>query len=374
MFVDRRWAWWPGRRHHRPVYSSALVAFVGFSSGASRPAVGWVPLAPCEVYRPHHRASHTYIRNVNVTTVNQTTINNITVDNLQAASANSFRNRSAATAVSEQTFRNARPVHNATFTVPTERIEQRNADDMERIRPERRGPSSRDNGRQPDRSLQPSAAVPTTPALSAAVLQRQDGDNRARPEHRDDTPRTASPPPAPAQTPAPRPQAQPQAQPQTQPQARTQVQPQEQRQPAVRPDFNRQEFERRQAERENQRREAEQRDQVRGEVARRAAAQDNQRREALQRDTERRSGEQRQQMEQRRREQDQARQQQVTRPQGLAAPRPQASAPRPQGSFQNQHPSADAQQPQQQREQREQRRRRDNDGNSRRRGQQDQTP
>jgi hypothetical protein len=186
VYIGNRWGWWPGRRYHRPVYSPALVAFVGFSSGASRPAVGWVPLAPYEVYRPHYRVSNTYIRNVNVTTVNQTTINNITVNNVQAASVSSFRNRSAATAVSEQSFRNARSVQNATFTVPQDQAQQRNADDMQRIRPERRGRDSdrdgdrdRNGPRQQDRSPQPSAnlAAPSTQPQQ----QQQDGVNRVRP-------------------------------------------------------------------------------------------------------------------------------------------------------------------------------------------------
>lgn len=85
------WGWVPGRRVARPVYAPALVAWVGTpGSGVSvgigaRPAVGWFPLAPREVYVPPYRASANYIRQVNVTHVTQ--INNITTitGNPQAA-------------------------------------------------------------------------------------------------------------------------------------------------------------------------------------------------------------------------------------------------------------------------------------------------
>lgn len=50
------WAWYPGPRYIRPVWSPALVAFFGFGGGTSIGIgfgnVGWVPLAPGELYRP----------------------------------------------------------------------------------------------------------------------------------------------------------------------------------------------------------------------------------------------------------------------------------------------------------------------------------
>lgn len=68
-----RWAWAPGTYVRRPVYAPAMVAWVGggnFSVGVSfgRP-VGWVPLAPREVYRPMYRVSPVYIKQVNITHV-----------------------------------------------------------------------------------------------------------------------------------------------------------------------------------------------------------------------------------------------------------------------------------------------------------------
>jgi hypothetical protein len=49
------WAWTPGSRSARPVWSPALVAFFGFGGGGGGVGfgnVGWVPLAPGESYRP----------------------------------------------------------------------------------------------------------------------------------------------------------------------------------------------------------------------------------------------------------------------------------------------------------------------------------
>jgi hypothetical protein len=50
---------------------------ITIAAGPAEPAVGWVPLAPDEVYHPHYCASRDYVRNVNVTNVNRTVINNI---------------------------------------------------------------------------------------------------------------------------------------------------------------------------------------------------------------------------------------------------------------------------------------------------------
>ncbi|MDP3538305.1 MAG: hypothetical protein Q8S26_06325 [Azonexus sp.] len=75
VLIQGRWGWTPGHRATRPVYSPALVGWVGnpgwsvsFRAG-SAPAVGWFPLAPREVYVPSYRHSSNYIRQINVTHV-----------------------------------------------------------------------------------------------------------------------------------------------------------------------------------------------------------------------------------------------------------------------------------------------------------------
>jgi len=67
VYYGRRWCWAPGQRVARPVYSPALVAWVGnVSPGRNhRPYVGWVPLAPREPYYPHYGHGGSYWRAVN---------------------------------------------------------------------------------------------------------------------------------------------------------------------------------------------------------------------------------------------------------------------------------------------------------------------
>ncbi len=60
-----RWGWCPGGYVVRPVYAPALVAWVGganwsVSVNVGGPAVGWVPLAPREVYVPWYRHTPRY--------------------------------------------------------------------------------------------------------------------------------------------------------------------------------------------------------------------------------------------------------------------------------------------------------------------------
>lgn len=65
-----RWGWVPGAYVQRPVYAPALVAWVGgggwgVSVRIGGPTVGWVPLAPREVYRPYYRSTPRYVERVN---------------------------------------------------------------------------------------------------------------------------------------------------------------------------------------------------------------------------------------------------------------------------------------------------------------------
>lgn len=64
VVVSGRWCWTPGRVVGRPVWSPALVGWVGgnnwnvsFSSGGPAPAVGWYPLTPRDRYVPAYRVS-----------------------------------------------------------------------------------------------------------------------------------------------------------------------------------------------------------------------------------------------------------------------------------------------------------------------------
>jgi len=68
-----RWGWVPCPPHQRTVYAPALVAWIGGPGvpGApglgGGPAVGWLPLAPGEVFVPAYAASDRYLLKVNLT-------------------------------------------------------------------------------------------------------------------------------------------------------------------------------------------------------------------------------------------------------------------------------------------------------------------
>jgi uncharacterized protein DUF6600 len=85
VFVGGYWGWVPGPIAVRPVYSPAMVAWVGgprFSVAVAvggGPAVGWFPLGYGEVWVPSYRASPRYFNRVNVS---NTVVNNVQVTNV----------------------------------------------------------------------------------------------------------------------------------------------------------------------------------------------------------------------------------------------------------------------------------------------------
>jgi hypothetical protein len=119
-YAENRWCWVPGPVVVRPVYAPALVAFVGGATLVigGGPGVAWFPLAPGEVYVPYYRGSRGYVERVNVTNtvVNVTRVTNIynvyhsnqrDVTNITYVNQ---RVNNGVTAVSRETFVNARPV------------------------------------------------------------------------------------------------------------------------------------------------------------------------------------------------------------------------------------------------------------------------
>ena len=90
-----RWGWFPGPPAVRPVYSPALVAFVGGAPGGGGISIGisfggggggggisaWFPIGVGEPYIPWYRCSPHYAQQVNVTNVNVNVIRNVTVVN-----------------------------------------------------------------------------------------------------------------------------------------------------------------------------------------------------------------------------------------------------------------------------------------------------
>ncbi len=107
------WFWVPGAIAVRPVYSPALVAFVG-GGGIGVGVAAWFPLGPGEVYRPAYHVSDVYVRNINVAYVsNVTVINRVEVNNVYV----NQRVVGAVTVVPHEVFVGARPVAVAAVAV-----------------------------------------------------------------------------------------------------------------------------------------------------------------------------------------------------------------------------------------------------------------
>jgi len=81
-YVGSSWGWIPGPADVAPVYSPALVAFVGgggfsVSVGFGQTGVAaWFPLGPGDVYHPWYHHDDNYLRRVNVTNIRN--VNNVT--------------------------------------------------------------------------------------------------------------------------------------------------------------------------------------------------------------------------------------------------------------------------------------------------------
>jgi hypothetical protein len=172
--IGGRWAWVPGPVAMRPVYAPALVAFVGgpgglqFSAFGGGVGVAWFPLGPGEVFVPGYHVSRTYVNQVNVTNtvVNVTRVTTVyntytttTINNTTANRITYVNQTTAVTAVSRDTFVNARPVARNVVAVPAREIAQ--------------APISPMSGAEPVRGSVLGAGKPTTVAPPRAVVNRQ---------------------------------------------------------------------------------------------------------------------------------------------------------------------------------------------------------
>jgi hypothetical protein len=118
-YLRQRWAWVPAPPHTRAVYAPALVAWIG----APAVGVGWLPLAPGEVYLPGYRVSPRYLQNVNAT--NTSIVNNTYITNvyrnpgLQSRYANRDAPR-AVTVVSPSNFASGQSIAGRSMALPPE--------------------------------------------------------------------------------------------------------------------------------------------------------------------------------------------------------------------------------------------------------------
>jgi hypothetical protein len=128
-YVGSRWGWVPGPYDVAPVYSPALVAFVGgggfgLSVSVGGP-IGWFALGPGDVYFPGYHCGRDYFNRVNV---GNTYINHTVVNNYYGSWSNGSMNYSqlnyanrdaprAMTAVQSTAFVSGRPVASSAIAV-----------------------------------------------------------------------------------------------------------------------------------------------------------------------------------------------------------------------------------------------------------------
>jgi hypothetical protein len=172
-FAGSGWIWIPGSVAVRPVYAPALVAWMGgrpgfnFSFGAG---VGWIPLAPGEVFIPGYRVSRAYVNRVNITNTTVTVArvtnvyNTVVVNRDTTVNSVAYANRGVSggvTVVARDTFVNARGVAQNTMQVPAKELAA--------------VPVSHTAGAEPARSSvlgagTPAAHVPPTAAMNRQVV------------------------------------------------------------------------------------------------------------------------------------------------------------------------------------------------------------
>lgn len=87
-----RWVWWPGpiTPYYQPVWAPAYVSFFGWgggfgvSVGFGWGSIGWLPIGPCDPFRPWWGGGFNRVNVVNVTNItNITNINNFNTVNIR---------------------------------------------------------------------------------------------------------------------------------------------------------------------------------------------------------------------------------------------------------------------------------------------------
>lgn len=222
VHAANRWGWVPGPRNLRPVYSPALVVFIGgrgASHGGGGVTVGWFPLAVRDVYVPSYRVSREYFRRVNVgsTVVDSNRINNAygTYErNLRQGNSRiedgNYANRrvnGAVTAVPRNVFVESRPVRQAAIRLDRRQVDEGAADRLAPVAPiarSVRGAGQPAQVRPPRAALERRVVVRTPPRAATRPFAERQAALQARPgqapaqDAATSTPSAAAGPAAPA--------------------------------------------------------------------------------------------------------------------------------------------------------------------------------
>ena len=120
-YLRERWGWVPAPPRSRAVYAPALVAWM--SGPGADPGVGWLPLAPGEVYLPGYRVSARYLNNVNLSNTTIANTGYISSVSRNPALQNRYANRDAPralTAVAQSSFISGLPVSGRTLAAASQ--------------------------------------------------------------------------------------------------------------------------------------------------------------------------------------------------------------------------------------------------------------
>jgi hypothetical protein len=190
VFIGAAWGWIPGPYVPLPVYTPALVAFVGGPGFSVSVGVGpvelaaWFPLGPDEPFFPWYHYGGDYLRIVNITNIrNVTNITNIT--NITDISRVNYKYRTiAATAVPANVFSSGQPVAHHVVRVPSERLARAQVVPHPTVNPTLRAALPG----KPVTAPPVARFVPARGPTSIASTRRPSGDVRQSPAV---TPRTA---------------------------------------------------------------------------------------------------------------------------------------------------------------------------------------
>jgi hypothetical protein len=129
VYIARRWGWVPGPANRHALYAPALVAWVGGPIGGAAlslgggTAVGWLPLAPGEVYIPGYSVSAHYLEALNLSNTSHLNAEAINAIDRNPASQNRYANRAAPhalTLVPQTAFVGALSVRRSRVAAPGE--------------------------------------------------------------------------------------------------------------------------------------------------------------------------------------------------------------------------------------------------------------